>query len=157
MPGPLRLRVMTPEGIVDESDVRTVVLSGMAGEIGVRRGHSRLVLGLKPGPLVVYPPEGEPRRLAIDGGFADITPESVTVLAPGAARPDAIHPEDAARDVDAALVRLEQSATRAEHARALAEFDRALVRLRVAGEDKLWERARRKRRLFTRMDDPGRR
>lgn len=156
MSEPLKVRVMTPEGIVDEAEVRSLVLPGLAGDIGVRRGHARLILGLKPGPLVFHPPEGEPRRLALDGGIADVTPETVTVLAAGAARPESIHPEEAARAVDAALMRLEQSTNRTEHARALAEFDRALVRLRVVGEDKLWERARRKRRLFTHMDDSRR-
>lgn len=153
----LRLRVLTPNGVIEEDDVLSVVLPGLAGAVGVRHGHAPLLLALQPGPLVVRPTQGEPRQVAIAGGLAYVTSEGVSIVAPEAAPAEAISVDEAVEEVEKASERLEHSAGRIEHAHALAQFDRALARLRVTGEDRLWERALRRRRKFARYDFEHRR
>lgn len=152
MSEPLRLRVLTPAGPVDEGEVRSVVLPGAAGTIGVRRGHAPLLLALRPGPMVIVAPDGTERQLAINGGLADVSGGMVIVAAPEATPAEAISAEEAIEEVEQAAERFERSTGKTEHAHALAEFDRALARLRVTGENKLWERAMRKRRKFARFE-----
>jgi F-type H+-transporting ATPase subunit epsilon len=129
---PPRLEVVTPERIVLEDEVDIVIARGVEGDIGVLHGHERLVTPLATGELT-YRSNGEEHFLAISGGFLEITPEKVIVLADVAERSDEIDRERA----EAARLRAEEQLT--EHrgteleAAAAAALQQALLRLRVAG------------------------
>jgi F-type H+-transporting ATPase subunit epsilon len=84
---PLRLSVITPARPVVELDVDHVVAPGREGEFDVLPGHELFLAPLRPG-VVRFSAVGREQRLAVSGGFAEVTQESVTVLAPSASRPE---------------------------------------------------------------------
>jgi len=98
----LRLSVVTPSRSVVETDADSVVAPGSEGEFGVLPGHAPLLAALRPGVLT-FSVGGRESRLALGGGFAEVTQERVTVLAPSAEAPDKIDATEAeARRANAA-------------------------------------------------------
>jgi F-type H+-transporting ATPase subunit epsilon len=81
----LRLVVVTPAGAVVDADVQSVVCPGAEGEFGVLPEHEAFLAPLKEGVLEYRDAAGREHRLRLDGGFAEVTGERVTVLATSAA------------------------------------------------------------------------
>ena len=73
--------IVQPARPLIDSDVEQVVAPGSEGEFGVLPGHAPVLVELKPG-VVRWIESGRNRRAAITGGFAEVTLERVTVLAP---------------------------------------------------------------------------
>ena len=78
----LRLVVLTPEGELVDETVLEVTAPGAYGQIGVLPDHAALVTSLETGILSYKTPQGE-RRLSIEGGFAEVRDDVMTVLASG--------------------------------------------------------------------------
>ena len=72
--------LVSPEKLLFAGDVAQVDLPGSEGDLGVLAGHAPLVTALRPGILVVYR-EGGDLRVVINGGFAEVGPAGLTVLA----------------------------------------------------------------------------
>ena len=80
---PFRFSLVAPERELYSGDVDQVDAPGADGDLGVLAGHEPLMTTLKAGQVVVT--AGSQKRIfTVDGGFADITPESFTLLADGA-------------------------------------------------------------------------
>ncbi|MGH2448434.1 MAG: F0F1 ATP synthase subunit epsilon [Chloroflexota bacterium] len=126
------LEVVTPERVVLQTKADIVIARGAEGDIGVLHGHEPLITPLATGELL-YRVNGEPHHLAIFGGFMEVTPDKVVVLADAAERSEEIDraQAEAARERAEALL-LEHQGTELEAASAAA-LQKALVRLRVAG------------------------
>lgn len=92
----LRLSIVTPSRALLDAEVEQVVAPGSEGEFGVLPGHAAFLLALKPG-VVRWTEAGRARRAAISGGFAEVTQERVTVLAPVAELPEQIDAAEAER------------------------------------------------------------
>ena len=76
----LHLEIVTPSRRVVEVEVDEVRLPGALGELGVLPGHIPLLTSLAAGPLTYY--EGSAvTRYAVQGGFAEVLPDRVTILA----------------------------------------------------------------------------
>jgi F-type H+-transporting ATPase subunit epsilon len=71
--------LVSPEALVFSGEVEHVVVPGSEGEFGVLAGHAPLVAMLKPGILKILG-QGE-RRIMVVGGFAEVGPDGLTVLA----------------------------------------------------------------------------
>jgi len=127
----IELEVVTPERVVLNENVDIVVTRAGEGDIGILHGHEPLITPLSVGDLM-YRIDGEPYHMAIFGGFMEVRPDKVTVLADTAERSEEIDRERA----EAARRRAEELL--AEHrgteleAQAAAELQRALLRLHVA-------------------------
>jgi F-type H+-transporting ATPase subunit epsilon len=135
----IRLEVVTPERVVLEEDVDIVVGRAADGDIGVLHGHEPLITTAEIGELM-YRVHGEDRHLAISGGFMEIRPDKVVILADVAERSEEIdrqRAEQARARAEAALA--EARGTEAE-AQAAAALQRALLRLRVAEQRRRHER-----------------
>ena len=78
-----RFSLVAPERELYSGDVEQVDAPGAEGDFGVLAGHEPLMTTLRPGEVVVTI-GGAKRVFTVDGGFADITPESFTLLADGA-------------------------------------------------------------------------
>lgn len=80
----LRLIVLTPERELVDETVLEVTAPGAYGQIGVLPSHAALVTSLEAGTLSYKTPQGE-KRLTIEGGFAEVRDDVMTVLASGGA------------------------------------------------------------------------
>ena len=79
--------LVAPERILFSGDVEQVDLPGAEGDFGVLAGHAPLVSELRPGILTVFAPGGR-QSIVVRGGFAEVNPEGLTVLADWAAAPE---------------------------------------------------------------------
>jgi F-type H+-transporting ATPase subunit epsilon len=71
--------LVSPEELLFSGEVEHVVVPGIEGEFGVLAGHAPLVAMLKPGILKILGPNEQ--RILVVGGFAEVSPEGLTVLA----------------------------------------------------------------------------
>jgi F-type H+-transporting ATPase subunit epsilon len=76
----LNFALVSPEREVFHGEVDHVVVPGSEGEFGVSPNHAPVMAVIKPGALKVLN-DGSERRIFVNGGFADVTPEGLTVLA----------------------------------------------------------------------------
>lgn len=76
----LTFSLVSPERELFHGEVDSVVVPGVEGEFGVLPSHAPVLSIIKPGVLRVF--EGAAvRRIFVNGGFADVTPDGLTVLA----------------------------------------------------------------------------
>ncbi len=127
---PMRLEILTAEGVLFDGDVDSVVAPGSEGELGILPHHAALMTMLQPGELR-YRSAGGESYLAVHGGFMEVRGDHVIVLADAAERVDSI---DAARAEEAVLRAQERISSRAadmDIERALRSLRRAQVRVRI--------------------------
>jgi F-type H+-transporting ATPase subunit epsilon len=130
LPDALMLEVVTPEREVVRESVAEVQIPGRAGYLGILPGHTPLLTQLATGALS-YRQGGQTRRLAVSGGYAEVLPDRVIVLADVAERAEEI---DAAR-ARAALAAAEKQLSAgagADWQAAQQAIERARARLGVA-------------------------
>jgi F-type H+-transporting ATPase subunit epsilon len=72
--------LLSPEKVLFSGEVSQVDVPGSEGDFGVLAGHAPLVTTLRPGILVIYS-ERDAQRIVVDGGFAEVGPSGLTVLA----------------------------------------------------------------------------
>src|ERR1043166_4100033 len=72
--------LVSPEKLLFSGEVEQVDVPGSEGDFGVLAGHAPLVSTLRPGILTMYQAGGN-LRVAVDGGFAEVGPSGLTVLA----------------------------------------------------------------------------
>ncbi len=78
----LHFELVTPEKLIRSEDVYMVVVPGTEGEFGVLAGHAPFMSTVRNGELAIYRTQGgEPERIAIEGGFAEVNDQGLTVLA----------------------------------------------------------------------------
>ena len=72
--------LVSPEKVLFSGEVSQVDVPGSEGDFGVLAGHAPLVTTLRPGVLIIYS-ERDVQRIVVDGGFAEVGPAGLTVLA----------------------------------------------------------------------------
>jgi F-type H+-transporting ATPase subunit epsilon len=72
--------LVSPESLLMSEAVDQVDVPGAEGDFGVLAGHAPFVATLRPGILIVYR-GGDAFRVVVNGGFAEVNPEGLTVLA----------------------------------------------------------------------------
>lgn len=78
----LHFELVTPAKLVRSDDVYMVVVPGSEGEFGVLEGHAPFMSTIRDGALRVYRTEnGAPEEILIEGGFAEVGANGLTVLA----------------------------------------------------------------------------
>jgi F-type H+-transporting ATPase subunit epsilon len=77
----LKFELVSPEKLLLSSDVDMVVVPGAAGDLGVLPGHAPLITTVRPGVIEVHQEGAQVQRLFVRGGFAEVTPQGLTVLA----------------------------------------------------------------------------
>jgi F-type H+-transporting ATPase subunit epsilon len=76
----LHLDFVSPERVLFTGDVDQVDLPGAEGDLGILPGHAPLVTALRPGIVTVFR-EGKQDLIVVIGGFAEVSPAGLTVLA----------------------------------------------------------------------------
>jgi F-type H+-transporting ATPase subunit epsilon len=85
----LHFELVTPEKLLRSEEVQMVVVPGSEGDFGVMAGHAPYMSTLSTiradGELAIYKSAGaEPERIAVQGGFAEVSEKGLTVLAESA-------------------------------------------------------------------------
>jgi F-type H+-transporting ATPase subunit epsilon len=102
-----QLRIVTPRQAVLDEEVREVTAPGSLGEFGVLPDHITFLTSLEIGALR-YRTDGEPQRLAIRGGFAEVADNVMTVLVDDAVFPEDIDQQAARTDLTTAEAQLRE-------------------------------------------------
>lgn len=76
----LTFSLVSPECELFHGEVDQVVVPGSEGEFGVLPRHAPVMSTMRPGALRIFD-DGTERRIFVNGGFADVTPDGLTVLA----------------------------------------------------------------------------
>jgi F-type H+-transporting ATPase subunit epsilon len=127
----MHLDIVTPDRRLVSETVDEVVLPGSEGYLGVLPGHAPLLTSLGIG-YVMHRREGTRRYLALAGGFAEVLPDRVTILADISERADAIDRDRAERARDRALKRLRDKEPGTDFDRAQIALMKALIRLQIS-------------------------
>jgi F-type H+-transporting ATPase subunit epsilon len=110
----LKLEIVTPEKRVFDAEVDSVTVPTATGEAGILPNHAPLISALKPG-ILAYSDKGTVERLAVTGGFVEVSNNRVSVMTDTA---------EAASEIDLAAARAEREAAERELAsRAAAPID----------------------------------
>lgn len=130
---PLRCEVVTAERIVFQGEVDMVLAPGVQGQLGILPHHAPLITALTYGELILRRAGQEDEYIAIGGGFMEVGPHQVTILADSAERAEEIDIEraEAARR-RAAEIMAQKRREDADFARAEAALRRSTARLKVA-------------------------
>ena len=130
---PLQLDIVTPEKLAYSDEVDAVVLPGSEGELGVLPHHAPLVTMLGVGELRIRK-SGAEESFAIVGGFLQVRPDRVVVMAETAdmaSEIDLERAQEARRDAERAIEGAAQ-ADAVDLSAARAALQTALLRIRVA-------------------------
>ena len=92
-PGTFQCYVVTPERAVLECDAKSVVLPAWDGEVGILRNRAPLVCRLGIGELRVETPS-ERHTLFLDGGFAEMSENRLTILTSAARLPEELSQDE---------------------------------------------------------------
>ncbi|MCZ8325113.1 MAG: ATP synthase F1 subunit epsilon [Sphingomonadaceae bacterium] len=78
----LHFELVTPARLVRSEDVHMVVVPGEEGEFGVLEGHAPFMSTVRDGAILVYKTDGAaPEAIQVQGGFAEVGANGLTVLA----------------------------------------------------------------------------
>ena len=102
-----QFNLVSPEKLLLSGEVNQVDVPGAEGDFGVLAGHAPFVTTLRPGILVIHREGGE-LRVVVNGGFAEVGPNGLTVLADMA-----VPIEDVNRDAFAGYVKEAEEAAAA--------------------------------------------
>lgn len=80
--------IVSAEEEIFAGQVEMVIASGTIGELGIMPGHTPLLTGVKPGPVRLILEGGEEEIFFASGGFLEVQPTSITLLADTALRAD---------------------------------------------------------------------
>lgn len=131
MANKIRLDIVTPEKITYSAPVNMVIARTLNGDIGVLPGHAPLIGALAVWPLRVLTDDGE-EQIAVAGGFIEVKPDKVTILANSAELAQEIDIDRATQAKERAEKMLREKMEGLDVQRAEAALRRAMVRLQVA-------------------------
>ncbi|MFT6101906.1 MAG: F-type H+-transporting ATPase subunit epsilon [Candidatus Endobugula sp.] len=103
--------------------VEMVVAAGTEGDLGIGYGHAPLLSGLQPGPIRVITQSGEEEVYYVSGGYIEVQPHVVTVLADTALR---------AEDMDEAAAQQAKEDAERNMANRSGEFDYSAAAVQLA-------------------------
>ena len=85
----IKLEIVSPDKVVYTQDIAMLIVRSTGGELGILPHHAPLVTGLVPHAMRVKLGDGDEQLIAVAGGFMEVTPEKITVLASAAEQPSA--------------------------------------------------------------------
>ena len=133
----LHVQVATPLGTALDVEGDSVQVPSEAGELGVLPGHVPLLAALRPG-ILAYRKDGKNVRAAVGGGYAEVGPERVRLIAEFYVADGDVDLAQAQKDLGIAEGRLKDhdgSIFDREHKEAQRDLDWARARIELAGGD----------------------
>lgn len=94
----IRVDVVSAEKSIFSGEAKFVALPGESGELGILRGHTPLITRIRPGSVRIEKADGDEEFVFVAGGYLEVQPDRVTVLADTAIRG---HDLDEAKAIEA--------------------------------------------------------
>ena len=125
------VNIVTPDGPVYDSEVSMVIAKTVSGEIGVLAGHIPMVAPLAIGAVKLKKADGTTELASVSGGFIEVRPEKISILAPSAEVASSIDVARAKEALARAEGRLQKKQDDIDFKRAELALKRALNRINV--------------------------
>lgn len=125
------MSVVTPDGPVLEKAYEMVSAKAETGELGILPGHIPMVAPLTIGPIRLKGGDGQD-FLAVNGGFLEVQPEKITILAESAEKPSDIDVDRAKKAKERAEKRLQDNRDDVDFRRAEFALKRATNRINIS-------------------------
>ena len=148
LPTHLDLQIVTPDRLVVRERVDEVQIPGSEGYFGVLPGHTPLLAALAIGEMW-YRKGSNKTYISLAGGFAEVLPDGVTILARIAERADEIDPDRVEAALKRAQERLTASGSEIDYERARIALAKSLSRLQVLSRIDLGARTGELKRVRT--------
>ena len=130
MANTIQVDVVSAEELIFSGQAEFVVLPGVVGELGILPGHTPLLTQIKPGAVRLKLPGVEAEEVVfVQGGFLEVQPQQVTVLADTAIRAKDLDEVAALEAKKAAEEAMQNKTSGEEIAQAEAELAEALAQL----------------------------
>lgn len=123
--------IVSAEEAIFSGLVQLLVAAGTEGDVGIAYGHAPLLASLKPGPIRLKMQNGEEEIFYVSGGFLEVQPHTVTVLADTALREgdmDEAAAQQAMKDAEHAL---QNQSGELDYSKAAAQLAEAAAQLRT--------------------------
>lgn len=99
MPDPFKFELVSPEKLLFTGEVEQVLVPGAEGDMTIMAKHAPLITTLRPGLLEIEFPDGKRQRFFARGGFAEVIPAGLTILAETAIDLDEMDPAQLALSI----------------------------------------------------------
>ena len=126
-----KLEIVTAERMIFSEDVSAVIAWGVEGQLAILPHHAPLMTMLQPGDLMIRK-DKEEEYVVISGGFLEVRPDKVIILADACERADEIDIARAEEAKKRAQETMKAAPLTADAATAEASLRRSLARLKVA-------------------------
>lgn len=123
--------VVSAEEELFSGRVTMVIATGSLGELGIMPGHAPLLTGIEPGPVRLLFDNGTEESIFASGGYLEVQPGVVTILADTAIRAENIDEAAAIEAKEAAERALQDQSSDFEYSAAAAQLAEAAAQLRV--------------------------
>ena len=123
--------IVSAEGEIFSGQVEMVIAHGSLGDLGIALGHAPLITELKPGPIRLIKQGGEAEVFYISGGFLEVQPNMVKVLADTVQRAADLDEASAQEAVKAAEKALNEKGADFDYGSAAARLAEAAAQLRT--------------------------
>ena len=123
--------IVSAEQEIFAGQVEMVVASGTIGELGILPGHTSLLSGVKAGPVRLILEGGEEQIFFASGGFIEVQPTSITILADTAMRADDLDEAEALEAKKKAELELSGQKSDIDFARVSADLQEQAAMLRT--------------------------
>ncbi|MCC5886699.1 MAG: F0F1 ATP synthase subunit epsilon [Gammaproteobacteria bacterium] len=123
--------VVSAEKELFSGRVTMVIATGTIGELGILPGHAPLLTGIMPGPVRLLFDNGTEETIFASGGYLEVQPGIVTVLADTAARADDLDEAAAIAAMEAAEKALADQTSDFEYSAVAAQLAEASAQLRI--------------------------
>ncbi|AJY48546.1 MULTISPECIES: F0F1 ATP synthase subunit epsilon [Halomonadaceae] len=123
--------IVSAEASIFSGTVEQVIASGMMGDLGILPGHAPLLTELQPGPVRVIYDGGTEENFYVTGGFMEVQPDVVTILADSASRASDLNEAAAEEARQQALKAFNEKSSELDYTRAAAELAEAVAQLRT--------------------------
>ncbi len=123
--------IASTEARIFSGRVESLVCTGTLGDMGILPGHAPLLSALIPGPVRLVTQDGQEQIYYVSGGYVEVQPGVVNILADTAIRADDMdeaQAEQAKKDVEAAIA---NRAAEFEYSRAATQLAEATAQLRT--------------------------
>ena len=127
----VQVNIVTPDGPVYDAEVTMVIAKTVSGEMGILAGHIPMVAPLAVSAVKLKKADGSTEVAAVSGGFIEVRPDKISILAPSAELASSI---DAARAQEAkarAEQRIQSKQDSIDFNRAELALKRAINRIKV--------------------------